>query len=261
MLTFNVRYDEPRDGVNAWPLRKEYLIQTIRALDPDLIGLQEPDGNQGAFIAAALAEGWESRHGASLDARHPDAHGKAILLRRGRFEELARGRFWISATPDVPGSILQPNHWGQRTAVWARLKDRDGGREFFFACTHVDTHPGCHLASARILDRELKRVTGDTPSIVVGDFNAPAGGEAWAHLTGPAGYRDAWREAGRPDEGVMSYHAYGQEPAPPPGGNRRIDWILVRGPLRVEAAGMDTRSRDGRYPSDHHAVHARLEWA
>ena len=41
--------------------------------------------------------------------------------------------------------------------------------------------------------------------------------------------------------------------------DRRIDWILYRGSWRVLETETVTRSRDGRYPSDHFPVLATFE--
>ena len=41
IMTFNIRYDNPQDGVNAWPNRKEKVAALIRKYDADVIGLQE----------------------------------------------------------------------------------------------------------------------------------------------------------------------------------------------------------------------------
>jgi endonuclease/exonuclease/phosphatase family metal-dependent hydrolase len=41
--------------------------------------------------------------------------------------------------------------------------------------------------------------------------------------------------------------------------DRRIDWILTRGPVAVERCETVTFNQDGRYPSDHFPVVADLK--
>jgi len=41
VMSFNIRYDEPRDGVNAWSNRKQKVADVIRFHKADLIGVQE----------------------------------------------------------------------------------------------------------------------------------------------------------------------------------------------------------------------------
>ena len=42
ILSFNVRYNTPKDGINAWPFRKEKVAEVIISNDIDIAGLQEP---------------------------------------------------------------------------------------------------------------------------------------------------------------------------------------------------------------------------
>jgi len=41
VMTFNVRYDNPRDSVNAWPNRASQVCNFIKDEQPDLLGMQE----------------------------------------------------------------------------------------------------------------------------------------------------------------------------------------------------------------------------
>jgi len=38
-MTFNIRYDNPGDGVNAWPNRKDWVASLIRYCGADVIGM------------------------------------------------------------------------------------------------------------------------------------------------------------------------------------------------------------------------------
>jgi hypothetical protein len=40
VMTFNIRSAEGQDGNNSWPMRKERVVETMRAVDPDVLGLQ-----------------------------------------------------------------------------------------------------------------------------------------------------------------------------------------------------------------------------
>jgi hypothetical protein len=40
VLSYNIRYGTANDGENHWDKRKEFLIATIKAFDPDLLGTQ-----------------------------------------------------------------------------------------------------------------------------------------------------------------------------------------------------------------------------
>src|SRR5699024_858720 len=41
IMTFNLRMDTPDDGKDAWPFRKEHVIQIIKNHSPDVLAIQE----------------------------------------------------------------------------------------------------------------------------------------------------------------------------------------------------------------------------
>jgi endonuclease/exonuclease/phosphatase family metal-dependent hydrolase len=270
-MTFNVRYDEPADGPNAWPHRRRLVIDTIRDHGPDLLALQEATAAQFDEIAAALTD--YTAFGTLRDEWGGVEHYGGFI-RTARFDVLGEGLFWLSDTPSVPHSLFPENDWGPRACAWIRLRDRSHDRALVFAATHVDTHAGCWTPSAKVLDAELTRIAGDAAVVLTGDFNCPAGSDAHGFLLRDARFRDAWSEAGGGDEGVVTFHGFTGAACLPDGGdsalfpadalalgNYRIDWILIRGPLAATHTRIDHR-REGRvHPSDHYPVVADVRWS
>ena len=41
VMTYNIRWANPNDGVNYWENRKERVYELVRDHDPDIIGMQE----------------------------------------------------------------------------------------------------------------------------------------------------------------------------------------------------------------------------
>lgn len=41
IMTYNLRYDNPKDGENSWSNRKEFLLSQINYYAPDIFGTQE----------------------------------------------------------------------------------------------------------------------------------------------------------------------------------------------------------------------------
>ena len=101
-MSFNVRYGTATDGDNHWDRRKDFLVATIRAFDPDLLGTQETLEFQRDHIAAGLP-GYDHA-GVGRNDGQADGEMMALFYRRERFERLDGGHFWLSATPEVAGS-------------------------------------------------------------------------------------------------------------------------------------------------------------
>ena len=75
--TFNLRYDNPADGANAWPKRQTIVKQHIQQTHPDVIGMQEVLVHQLNWLQenlpayTAIGVGRDRRRGASQCASGP----------------------------------------------------------------------------------------------------------------------------------------------------------------------------------------------
>ena len=258
VMTFNVRYDTSEDGARDWHHRRADVFELIRANDPDLISVQEPDAAQWADISAQLA-GYSPFGVFADESENLEAHGG--FFRERRFEHCGEGIFWLSDTPSVPHSVTWENDWDPRACGWIRVRDRVTARELVFASTHFDTNANAWQPSAHTLRRELEMIAGTTPVIVAGDFNCPAGSEAHKYLVGEGGFRDVWYESNQADDGMLTFHGFTGRRQLPTGENERIDWILVRGEIRTVEAKIDYASKSGEPASDHYPVIAGLSWS
>lgn len=258
VMSFNIRYGTASDGENHWDQRKEFLVETIQKFDPDLLGTQETLGFQRDYLAEKLA-GYEA---IGVGRDHGDERGEmtAVLFRKERFEKLAVGHFWLSETPEVPGS----KSWDTsltRMVTWVKLKDRQATppSELYFFNTHFD-HRGevARQESARLIRRQIAAVSGATPTVLTGDFNAGEGSPPYQSLfaeDGAVKLLDTFRvhfPQKQTEEGTFS----GFQASETRGA--RIDWIACTRHWKVVEAGIDRTAKEGQTPSDHFPVTAVL---
>ena len=260
VMSFNIRYGTADDGENRWERRKEFLIETVKAFDPDLLGTQETVGFQRDYLAQQLPD--YGCLGVGRNDGRESGEMMALYFKRARFEQLAGGHFWLSETPDQAGS----KSWDSslpRMVTWVKLRDRRAAETppILFLNTHFD-HLGkqARVESARLLRRQIPALGQGCRVIVTGDFNAAEGSEPYRALFGqfedqPSPVVDTLRavhpQAG-PSEGTFSgFKADSISGA-------RMDWIGVSRDWRIVQAEIDRTSRDGRTPSDHFPVTAVL---
>ena len=93
VATFNLRMDTEKDGVNAWPNRKEMVKGLIRFHDFDIFGTQE--GFKHMLDGVAELEGY-AYIGAGRDDGEDAGEHSAIFYKTGRFDLLDKGNFWFS---------------------------------------------------------------------------------------------------------------------------------------------------------------------
>ena len=260
VMSFNIRYGTANDGVNHWDRRREFLRDTIRAFDPDLLGTQETLGFQRDWLTGQLP-GYGVL-GVGRDDGQDRGEMMALYYREARFEKLDGGHFWLSETPEQVGS----QSWDSalpRMVTWVRLKDRRAqtARPILFFNTHFD-HRGAEARaqSAGLIRRRLLELGTNDSLVVTGDFNDGDGGEPHRQL-----FADL---KGTPSPVVDTFRVKHPQPGPNEGtftefllkntGGPRIDWIAASRDWQIEAASIDRTAREGRTPSDHFPVTATL---
>ncbi len=260
VMTYNLRYGAAADGENHWDRRKDFLADTIKAFDPDLLGTQEALQFQRDFLSEKLAA--YGVLGVGRDDGAESGEMAALYYKRSRFEKLEGGTFWLSKTPDQPGS----KGWDAalpRIVTWVVLRDRQQpqARPVAFYNTHFD-HAGqqARLNSAGLLRQKIADLNGKNAVIVTGDFNSGEDTPAYRHFFGldlnlPSLLRDVYRLShpqAAVEEGTFTGFNPGNVRGP------RIDWIAISSEWQVLESQIVRTARDGRFPSDHFPVTAIL---
>lgn len=251
VMTFNVRMPSPDDGPNLWEKRRDLFVKTLRQQHPDVFGTQELYKRQGDYVVSKLPQyRWfgEGRRGDDGDEH------MGVFYRTDRLKVITSGNFWLSDTPDVPGSLS----WGHpypRMVTWALFEVKASHRRFYYYNTHLPYRAGDEAARTRgaqeILSR-LKALPAGVPVVLTGDFNTTP--DSATHATLTRVLSDARLSAPEHTGPDATFHNFTGTP------DRRIDWILTRGFTALSANTVTTH--DGkRYPSDHFPVIAVLRWS
>lgn len=250
VMTFNVRLPMASDGPERWEARRDLLVETIREQHPDVLGTQELYKEQGDYIVAKLpGYAW---FGMGRRGGDGDEH-MGVFYRRNVLRVVQSGNFWLSDTPDVPGSIS----WGNpfpRMVTWARFQRKDDGRSFVLYDTHLPYREQDNAARehcAALLLKRIRELPAHEPFVLTGDFNTTPDSKVHAMLT--RDLQDAWLVATHRSGPDKTFHNFTGKP------DRRIDWILFRG-FRAEDVRTVTTHAGSLYPSDHFPVVADLAW-
>jgi endonuclease/exonuclease/phosphatase family metal-dependent hydrolase len=250
VMSFNIRYGTARDGDDAWPLRRERTVTVIRDAAPDILSVQEALRFQLDELGAAFPAYREI--GVGRDDGRTAGEYAAILYRADRLSADSSGTFWLSDTPEVPGSMS----WGNRItriATWALLRDRTTGARFAVVNVHLDheSQPSRERGAALVLARMGRHAAG-LPVVFTGDFNSGEDNAAVRSVTA-AGFVDTWRVR-HPDAAFPgTFSAFRGDSTGP-----KIDYVFVRGPWDVADAAILRARPGGRDASDHFPVTALL---
>lgn len=257
VCTFNVRYGTAPDGENAWPHRRDLLLDIIERLAPDILATQETLPFQLQEIQHRFST-WnfvgEGRFkGVSSGRTEESGAGEhcAIFFRADRFQLVDTWTRWLCETPEQAGC----RGWGAhfpRVVTLARLKCMDSGHKFDIFNTHFDWGSVFTHNSISLLQQWFAETPKQASIVLMGDFNVDAGGAEYHALTveGRDRYlRDVFDSQDKAHATRHNFTGVGTE---------RIDWILASSDIPILRAWTDTSCDQGRYPSDHFPVLAQF---
>jgi len=262
-MTFNIRYGTAPDGDNKWASRQDQVFDLIRRQAADFVGVQEALPFQIEALDRALPD---YRHvGRSREADPKQGEAVPILYRHDRWDLAASGTFWLSDTPEAPGSKT----WGNnlpRVVTWGRFVEKETGRPVYVFNTHFDhqsqpaRQESAVLLAARIRDIAAAGPQDPSPPpvLVLGDLNASESNPAVRYLKSQAGatpvpLADTFRLLYPRATDTGTSHEFTGKTA-----GDKIDYVFVRGRPKVLKAAILHDQRDGRYPSDHFPVIAEV---
>lgn len=242
-------------------MRKALLFQVLKAQSFDSAGLQEALAEQLTELDAALPE--YGRVGVGRDDGKEKGEYSAIYYLKDRYEVVTSGTFWLSDTPEVPGSKSFGNTL-PRICTWARLLHKASGRHYYHYNAHLDhqSQPAREKGVQLIARRIEARLKQDEPVVLTGDFNATPDNLAVAYLLGsgtidgehtPITLVDAWLTLHDVSVDGGTTHSF-------EGGTsgKHIDYLMSTPQFTAKSAEI-VHTHDGDvYPSDHYPVSAVL---
>ena len=259
VMTFNIRYNNPSDGPYAWEVRKPMVINVIQKENPEIFCCQEVLYDQLSDLTKVFP-GYEW-YGVGRDDGNRAGEFAPLFWNIDRFNLKAKGTFWLSETPNTPGT----KSWDaacNRIVSWVKLKDRLFKKNIYIFNTHFDHQSKqARSESASLLLSAIQQIAGEEWVIVCGDFNDTEGSPMYRILTGSAmnitlinTARICRQEPAGPDYTFIGF------PFKPEKGNT-IDFIFTRNnkSATVTVHRVITDNIDGRYPSDHLPVIVNFE--
>lgn len=265
VMSFNIRNGDANDGENHWKNRKQMVFELLRNQKCDVVGLQEALKFQIDEIIKEVPE--LGMVGVGRDDGKTKGEYSAILYNRRRFKIDESGTFWLSDTPEVPGSIT----WGNactRICTWARLVEIKTNKAFYMYNLHLDhvSQPSREKSVVLVIERIEQRKYKE-PFVLTGDFNAGENNRAILYLKGktvfdngkgnrsenPLVLVDTFRVLHPDANEVGTFHQFKGLRS-----GDKIDYIFTTSDVKVLETEILRDNTKGHYPSDHFPVIAEI---
>ncbi len=255
VFTFNILTDWYGNEKASYSFenRSRLLENHFLAYHPDLVGFQEAMPHQKKWLEDNLTDFNVVGNGRGSDFRDESC---VIAYRKGRFELIGLDTFWLSPTPDVPGSRFQKDQSEcPRICTVATLLEKETGKQLRHYNTHLD-HVGAD-AKLRGMSLILLRMVQDynrraMPVILTGDFNSEPDSDVYRLVEGFDGCGEPLRDV-TPETGD-TFHGFHPDEK-----GEKIDYIFTNLSCDRSRSVILHENEDGLYLSDHYPVGAHLE--
>lgn len=254
VMSYNIRYDNPKDSLNSWEHRKDFLISQLNFYAPGIFGTQEGLIHQLKDIDEGLTD--YSFFGIGRDYGDEKGEFTAIFYNKKMYTLLEENTFWLSTTPEKPS-----RGWDAalpRICTYGLFKINGTEKQFYVFNTHFD-HVGeeARKKSAQLILNKIEYLNPNGfPVVLMGDFNLENKNDGIQIIIKKLSdtHLSAGKNAFGP-EGTFNGFNFTQPVT------RRIDYVFISGnTFKILKSGILSDSKNCRYPSDHLPVLAKLEF-
>ena len=257
VFSFNIWTDGRADGgassgqPRCFAVRREIIKEKFPAYGADIVGFQETMPAQRQWLIDNFPEYQVCGLGREANLL---GESNVIMFRKDKFDLLDLNMFWLSDTPDIPGTRFLTDQSGcPRICVAATLRCKETGKVFRHYNPHLD-HEG-PIAQAQGITMILNRMAEDykkwpVPVILTGDMNATPDSPVIKSILGFTGVGEKMEDKTAP--AGFTFHNNNPEKV-----QIKIDYVFSNLPS-TEAVKV-TDEVNGITVSDHYPVGAALE--
>ncbi len=254
VMTYNIKFDEPRDTLHSWQNRKDFLISQLRFYAPYILGIQEGLYHQLLDIEKML----DVYQFFGVGRESGDTRGEhcAVFYNTNHVKLISHNTFWLSETPEKP--TVGWDAALKRICTYGVFERKENNKRFLVLNTHFD-HIGeqARIKSSILILKKINEInTKNLPVLLMGDFNLEIN---------TRGIEMILKE-------LEDTHVVARDNAFGPKGTfndfrfdkpvtRKIDYIFSsKDDFIIIKSGILSDSQELRYPSDHFPIYTELNF-
>ena len=249
VMSYNILFDMEKEGRDADCLAQ--MCEIIMENDVDVLGTQEDGEVHSAYFL-------ENMKVYSVFKGDRD-EGNHVYWKTDKFNLIKKGYYYLSNTPTVKSKFEGSNHY--RTMTFVILEEKVTGKQFLFINTHADyqSTESVRKDQLSVLTSLIKSVNKDSlPVVLLGDFNTTTTRSNSALLdfmgNNPEIALTNKVAAEKGDTGATLVDGIVKR------GTEVFDYILINTERVVTKYFTVVNTlKNGKYPSDHLPVFAKVE--
>ncbi len=260
VMSFNILVGSyESSGLPKPALRKDSVIAAILDYLPDTVGVQEASPTWYTYLSEELSDyytivgfGRESTgvNFSNGTAKNNQGEATFVLFAKDKFDLVKTRTYWLSDTPETPGSMY--TEMGQeylRVVTWAELTRKSDGKTFVHFNTHLDFNAEIQKKEVvQIIKYMQDYVKQGIPVISTADYNMSYESNLVAFKYYEAmGLVNSMAVAKEVGSSVSSF-------------NPAIDYVLCSDSFDVTYSTFIGRTYYGQQPSDHYPIYSELRF-
>ena len=252
VISYNIRYNNPNDGINIWENRRSTIAQFLINENPDFAGLQEVKYSQLTFLTESLLN--YSFIGVGRDDGKTKGEYSPIFFNTKKYKVLHNKTFWLSSSPEKVSVGWDASM--ERICTYGLFENLKSKEKIWVFNTHLD-HLGVK-ARKNSTDLILKMIneikTTSVPIILTGDFNLEDNNSSIKKIQSQL--TDVLLKINKSNNYYETYNGFNNIVE----SKKRIDYIFIKNLQVKNAKHVHLKTCFEGWASDHHPVLSILEF-
>ena len=252
IMSYNIRYNNPKDTENWWENRKQDVVQMIQYYSPDILGIQEGLNDQVKYLDTTLIN--YSFVGVGRGDGNQVGEYAALFFNTNTIELVETKTFWLSEKTDTVSIGWDASM--ERIVTYGQFRDKSTRDTIHVFNCHYD-HLGeiARENSSKLVLKLIKKMKIEHQRIaVIGDLNCLPNTTPIQILK--TKLEDSFESSKtRPYGPVGTFNGFNSEEKI----ISRIDYILTRNIVVNSYTNIDDRRKNNLLLSDHLPVFIRIE--
>lgn len=246
VVSYNIRYNNPNDGINIWENRKSSIAKFLVDENPDFAGLQEVTFSQLSFLTESLKN--YGFIGVGRDDGKTKGEYSPIFYNNKKYKVVSNKTFWLSSTPEKVSVGWDASM--ERICTYGLFENINSKEKIWVFNTHFD-HIG-NISRKKSTDLILKRINEiqsmKVPIVLTGDFNLEDNDSSIKKIQNEM--TDVLLNIKKSNTNYETYNGFKKIVE----SKRRIDYIFVKNIEVKKAENIHLKTPFGGWASDHHPV-------